>query len=50
MSTMRGGSVVERKIKEKNRYMRIKSLKRSHERKMKIAPADWQEFIEIQVR
>ncbi|MBR2641342.1 hypothetical protein IKD49_02725 [Candidatus Saccharibacteria bacterium] len=40
--------VDERKLKEKIRYMRIKGLKRSTERKKsKIAPAAWQEFIEI---
>ena len=34
-------------IKEKIRYMRIKLAKRAHVRKAKIAPAKWQEFIEI---
>lgn len=35
-------------IKENIRYMRIIRLKRSKERqKSKIAPAAWQEFIEI---
>ncbi|WP_206660894.1 hypothetical protein [Candidatus Nanosyncoccus alces] len=35
-------------IKEKIRYMRIKRLSRSSERKKsKIPPAAWQEFIEI---
>ena len=36
------------KIKENIRYMRIKRAKQSKlERKAKIAPAAWQEFIEI---
>ena len=29
--------------------MRIKRAKRSEERKAKIAPAEWQQFIEIQL-
>lgn len=36
------------KNKENSRYMRIKRIKRSTERKKSnIAPAAWQEFIEI---
>lgn len=43
------GPVVERyTIKENIRYMRInKRLKRAGTRKSAIAPAEWQEFIEI---
>ncbi|MBR2753908.1 hypothetical protein IKD82_01985 [Candidatus Saccharibacteria bacterium] len=43
------GAVVRAKnIKEIIRYMRIKRLKSSSEhKKSKIAPAEWQEFIEI---
>ena len=38
-----------KKVKEKTRYMRIKRPKRrsSGRKEAKIAPAPWQEFIEI---
>ncbi|MBQ6410127.1 hypothetical protein IJI18_02640 [Candidatus Saccharibacteria bacterium] len=35
------------RIKEENRYMRIKKLKRREAIKAQVAPAEWQEFIEI---
>lgn len=35
------------KIKEENRYMRIKRLKRRETPKAQVPPAEWQEFIEI---
>ena len=40
-------SYEQQDIKEKIWYMRIIKAKRSKERKAKIAPAEWQEFIEI---
>ena len=42
-----GPKVGAKNIKEKTGYMRIKKFQRSMERKRTIAPAEWQEYIEI---
>ena len=42
--------VLSETIKENIDTMRIKRAKRSEERKAKIAPAEWQQFIESQSR
>ena len=42
-----GPKVGAKNIKEKTRYMRIKKFQRSTEQKRTIAPAAWQEYIEI---
>jgi hypothetical protein len=42
-----GAVVNDKTLRRTFDTMRIKKLKRSPERKAKIAPAEWQQFIEI---